>query len=41
MALYNAPTKLFIDYNIDELGKIIKDYGFKNILFIWLHCAGS
>lgn len=35
MALYNAPTKLFIDYNIDEVGKIIKDYGFKNILFVY------
>lgn len=35
MALYNAPTKLFIDHPIYEVGKIIKDYGYKKVLFLY------
>ena len=35
MFTYNTPTKLFIDYNIDNLGEIIKSYGFRNVLFIY------
>ena len=33
MFTYNAPTKLFIDYDLDKLGEVIKSYGFKNVLF--------
>lgn len=35
MYSYNAPTRLFIDYDIDKLGEVIKSYGYKNILFIY------
>lgn len=35
MTLYNAPTKLFIDCPIRQLGKIIRDYGYKKVLFIY------
>ena len=35
MFTYNAPTKLFIDYDLDKLGEVIKSYGFKNVLFLY------
>ena len=35
MALYNAPTKLFIDQPISNVGKIIKEYGYKKVLFLY------
>lgn len=35
MYTYNAPTKLFIDTPINELGKIIKSYKFNNVLFVY------
>ena len=35
MYSYNAPTRLFIDYDVDELGKIINSYGYKNVLFVY------
>lgn len=35
MYTYNAPTKLFIDCPIKELGKLIKSYNFKNVLFLY------
>lgn len=35
MTLYNAPTKLFIDSSINDLGRIIRSYGYKKILFLY------
>lgn len=35
MFLYNAPTKLYIDYEIEKIGQIIKEYGFKNVLLVY------
>lgn len=35
MNLYNAPTKVFIDYDINNIGEIIKSYGFKRVLFLY------
>lgn len=35
MTLYNAPTKLFIDSSINDLGQIIRSYGYKKILFLY------
>ena len=35
MFMYNAPTKLFIDCDLDNLGKIVKSYGYKNILLLY------
>ena len=35
MYLYNAPTKLFIDFDINNLGEVIKNYGFKKVLFLY------
>lgn len=33
--IYYAPTKLYIDYDEENVGKIIKDLGYKNILFVY------
>lgn len=33
--IYYAPTKLYIDYGEENIGKLIKDLGYKNILFIY------
>ena len=33
--IYYAPTKLYIDYGEENVGKLIKDLGYKNILFIY------
>ena len=35
MFSYNAPTRLYIDYNLENLGELITNYGYKNILFIY------
>ena len=35
MFSYNAPTRLYIDYEIENLGELITNYGYKNILFIY------
>ena len=35
MYLYNTPTKLFIDFDITNLGEVIKNYGFKKVLFLY------
>ena len=35
MFSYNAPTRLYIDSDINNLGEIIKNYGFKKVLFIY------
>lgn len=35
MYSYNAPTRLFIDNEIDKLGEVIKSYGYKNVLFLY------
>lgn len=35
MYIYNAPTRLYIDTNISELGKIISSYGYTDILFVY------
>ena len=35
MFSYNAPTKLFIDYDINNLGEIINSYGYKRVLFLY------
>ena len=35
MFTYNAPTKLFIDCDINNLGEIILSYGYKNVLLVY------
>ena len=35
MFSYNAPTRLFIECDINKLGSIISSYGYKNILFLY------
>ena len=35
MFTYNAPTKLFIDCDINSLGEIISSYGYKKVLFVY------
>lgn len=35
MFSYNAPTRLYIDCDINNLGEIIKNYGFKKVLFVY------
>lgn len=35
MYTYNAPTKLLIDFDINNLGEVIKNYGYKKVLFIY------
>ena len=35
MLSYNAPTRLYIECEIDKLGEIISSYGYKNILFLY------
>lgn len=35
MFTYNAPTKLFIDCNINSLGEIISSYGYKKVLLVY------
>ena len=35
MALYNAPTKLLIDYDINSVGQLIKSYGYKKVLLVY------
>ena len=35
MFTYNAPTKLLIDFDINNLGEVIKNYGFKRVLFLY------
>ena len=35
MYSYNAPTRLFIDNNIDQLGEVISSYGYKKVLFLY------
>ena len=35
MYTYNAPTKLLIDFDINNLGEVIKNYGYKRVLFVY------
>lgn len=35
MFTYNAPTKLFIDCDINSLGEIITSYGYKKVLLVY------
>ena len=35
MFSYNAPTRLFIECDINKLGSIISSYGYKNIIFLY------
>ena len=35
MVIYNAPTKLLIDFDINNLGEVIKNYGYKRVLFVY------
>ena len=32
---YYTPTKLLIDEKVEDVGKIIKEYGFKKVLFLY------
>ena len=33
--IYNTPTKVFWDLTLKEVGKIIKEYGYKSITPLW------
>ena len=35
MYIHNTPTKVFIDYDIKNIGELIKSYGFKKVLFVY------
>ena len=35
MYTYYTPTKVLIDYDINNLGELITSYGFKKILFVY------
>ena len=35
MFLYNAPTKVFIDGDLNEIGEVVKSYGYKKILLVY------
>ena len=35
MYIHHTPTKVFIDYDIKNIGELIKSYGFKKVLFVY------
>ena len=35
MYLYNAPTKVFIEHDLNKVGEVIKSYGYKKVLLVY------